>query len=66
MLKGFQIAILIVCLQTGTGVVMPPQNAQAAVHVAVDTNAVIQSNFLGVGAVYHGFAICPRTTVYYT
>ena len=39
----------------------PTQKVSAATTLNVDTSNVIQSNFLGVGAVYHGFSYMPES-----
>lgn len=38
-----------------------PPITQAADHLSVDTNTVIQKNFLGINAVYHAFTYMPES-----
>jgi hypothetical protein len=61
MLKKIPSVILIVFVLVSFGGDMQSQATQTAVTLSVDTNTVIQSNFLGVGAVYHGFAYMPES-----
>ncbi len=43
------------------GASIPPLNAQGpGASLSVNTSTVIQSDFLGVNAVYHGFAFMPE------
>jgi len=43
--------------------IISPVQVQAGSLLSVDNTKVIQNNFLGVNAVYHGFALCQRKRV---
>ena len=51
---------LTVCMLLSFGV-FNQSVAHAATTLSVNTGTVIQNNFLGVGAVYHGFAYMPES-----
>jgi len=54
------IIVLVACVFLSYRIFMQPIISKT-VTLTVDTSTVIQSNFLGIGGVYHGFAFMPET-----
>lgn len=60
-LKRLTVVFLIISIITMSNLNYQSASATNSVTLSVDTNMVIQDNYLGTGAVYHGFAYMPES-----